>query len=200
MDTALPVRCVRAKSDILNVGGVGLRKAGPLKALDKTVQDATTKLEWQRADDGTKRSWQDSLNYCAHLSLAGLSGWHLPNISELTGIVQYDALQNGVAIDPAFASTKADLYWSSSQNEGSPTLSWSITFNLGVVDGISVAGLGYARCVRHMESAAPPASSSCGCEVLGARGRATFVLLALPLAALPILRRRPRPRERKAIL
>jgi hypothetical protein len=198
-DTSLPVRCVRGKSDVLNVGGVGLRKAGPLKQLANTVQDTTTKLEWQRADDGTRRTWQGSLDYCAHLSLGGLSGWHLPNISELTSLVQYDALNNnGVAIDPAFDGAKADLYWTSTQNEGIPLLSWTVTFNLGVVDGISVSGLGYARCVRHIEPAS--SGSSCGCRVPGASDRTSAVLWASALAALaivPILRRRPRGRERK---
>jgi N-acetylneuraminic acid mutarotase len=195
-DTALPVRCVRGKSDILNAGGVGLRKAGPPKTLADTVQDATTKLEWQRAVDGTKRSQKDSLDYCAQLPLGGLSGWHLPNVSELTGIVQYDALHNGVALDPAFAGP-GDLYWTSTQNEGIPTLAWAVTFNLGILDGISVTGLGYARCVRHMESPAS-SGSSCGCGVPGASGRATAAFWASALAAFAILRRRPRARARKA--
>ena len=112
-DTQLPVRCVRGKSTILNVagedGGTGLRKAGPLTPTALTVQDTTTGLEWQRTDDGIKRSWKDSLDYCAGLSLGGLSGWHLPNISELLGIVQYDALNSdGVAIDPAFTGAQAE--------------------------------------------------------------------------------------------
>jgi len=199
MDSALPVRCVRGKSNILNVGGVGLRKAGPLTASTATVQDTTTKLEWQRADDGTRRDQKDALNYCAHLALGGLSGWHLPNISELLSLVQYDAITNGVAIDPAFQGAKGDLYWSSTQNEGAPTLGWSVTFNLGVVDGISVTGLGFSRCVRHIE--APPVSgSSCGCEVPGgASGRTTAALWVSVLAALPIVRRRLRIRDRKAL-
>jgi hypothetical protein len=172
MDTSLPVRCVRSSSPLLNVGGHGLRKAGPLQPTTDTVQDSTTGLEWQRADDGNRRTQKQSMDYCADLQLGGLSGWHLPNISELLSIVQYDAINaNGVAIDPSFQNAKADLYWSSTQNEGAPTLSWSITFNLGVVDGISVTGLGFARCVRHL---APPApASSCGCSVPGAPGRAT---------------------------
>jgi MYXO-CTERM domain-containing protein len=203
-DSTLPVRCVRSKSAILNVGGVGLRKAGPLDATAQTVRDTTTGLEWQREDDGTRRDQKGGMNYCANLQLAGLSGWHLPNISELLSIVQYDAINsNGVAIDPAFQNPKADLYWSSSQNEGAPTLSWSVTFNLGVVDGISVTGLGFARCVRHLEApdagtgAGASSGSSCGCKVAGASGRAP-ALWALGLAALAILRRRPRACERKA--
>jgi hypothetical protein len=197
-DSALPVRCVRGKSDVLNVGadaGVGLRKAGPLTPTADTVQDTTTGLEWQRTDDGTKRSWRGSLDYCANLSLGGLSGWHLPNISELLGIVQYDGLNsNGVAIDPAFTGAQADLYWSSTQNEGAPTLSWSITFNLGVVDGVTVSGLGYARCVRHIEP--PSTSSGCGCDVPGASGRAAAALSASVLSALALVYLlRPRARN-----
>ncbi len=208
MDTKLPVRCVRGESKVLNVGGVGLRKAGPLQAGTDTVQDTATMLEWQRRDDGAKRGWQEALSYCAGLSLDGLSGWHLPNISELEGIVQYDALHDGVAIDPAFQDPKGDLYWTSSQNEGSPSLSWSITFNLGAVDGVTVTGLGYSRCVRHLGEPAPggdagvsrsgpsASGSSCSCEVgAGAsRRRASLGSLVglLAAAGLSMARRRRR--------
>lgn len=193
MDTSLPVRCVRGESKVLNVGGKGLRKAGPLQAGTDTVQDTTTGLEWQRRDDGVKRTWQDALSYCAGLSLDGLAGWHLPNISELEGLVQYDALTNGVAIDPVFQDPKGDLYWTSSQNEGSPSLSWSITFNLGAVDGVTVSGFGYARCVRHLaDTGAPqsgPSASSCSCETApgnplpGNRTAAAFVIAAVAASA-----------------
>jgi MYXO-CTERM domain-containing protein len=195
-NSSVPVRCVRGTSSILGAGKVGLRKAGPLKALADTVQDTKTGLEWQRADDGVRRDQKDSMDYCASLNLGGLSGWHLPNVSELTGIVQYDALNNGVATDPAFQNTKADLYWTSTQNEGIPTLSWTVTFNLGVVDGISVTGLGFARCVRHLVPESSSSGSSCGCGVPGAPARATAALLAAALAGLAVFRRRLRTRER----
>jgi MYXO-CTERM domain-containing protein len=218
MDTALPVRCVRGTSKVLNVGAVGLRKAGPLVALTETVQDTTTKLEWQKQDDGTKRDWHDALDYCSRLTLGGLSGWHLPNISELTGIVQYDALTNGVAIDSAFVAPKADLYWSATQNEGAPTLSWSITFNLGVVDGVTVTGLGYARCVRHLEPPTLPdagadasdasadggpegpvaASGGCGCEVAPQDYTRAAAAWLAALAVAGVVRRTRRQRGRKA--
>lgn len=190
MDTPNPVKCVRGSSNILNVKGVGLRKAGPFQTTALTVQDSTTGLEWQREDDGVRRDQMGGMNYCASLQLGGLSGWHLPNISELLSIVQYDAVNaNGVAIDPAFQSPKPDLYWSSTQNEGIPTLSWSVTFNLGVVDGLSVTGLGFARCVRHM-TPPPSPSSSCGCRMPGAPGRAPAALSVSALAILALFVRR----------
>ena len=189
-DSSLPVRCVRGKSSILNVGAAGLRKAGPLTPTSSTVQDSTTGLEWQRADDGVRRNQQESMSYCASLTLGGLSGWHLPNISELESIAQYDAVNaNGVDIDAAFENPQGDLYWSSTQNEGIPTLGWTLTFNLGVVDGISVSGLGFARCVRHLEAAASSKSSSCGCDVPGRPGGIPTAFWVSSLAVLPVLRR-----------
>jgi Protein of unknown function (DUF1566) len=203
MSSALPVRCVRGKSPILGMGGVGLRKAGPLIASGDTVKDDKTGLEWQRRDDGNKRSWRDALSYCSRLPLAGKSGWHLASISELLGITQYDALHAGVSIDPMFQDTKADIYWSSTQNEGAPSLSWSITFNLGIADGVTVTGLGYARCVRHLDEPplpppvepvppVPPGTQltagggGCGCEqgVGAAMPRTAAAALVAALLAL----------------
>ena len=214
METNLPVRCVRGTSSILRSPGAGLRKAGAFDAGPLTVRDATTGLEWQRRDDGTKRSWKDALSYCARLPLGGKSGWHLPNVSELLGIVQYDATHDGVAIDTAFQTARADLYWTSSQNEGSPSASWGVMFNLGSVDGVSVNGLGYARCVRHIEPPGAAGSepvavavrgSSCGC-VLGpgardgaaagggdAGGSNAAAVVGLLAIAAGRLRRRPSP-------
>jgi hypothetical protein len=201
VDTPLPVRCVNGTSSILGSGGVGLRKAGPLQVTGETVVDTTTRLEWQRSDDGTKRNWKDALSYCAQLSLAGKTGWHLANISELSGIVEFDQLNAGVVTDPAFQNTKADLYWSSTLNQGAPTLSWSVTFNLGVMDGVSVSGPGYARCVRHLDepTTSVPASGGggCGCtQAVGAgwRGEATAAL-ACGLMVLGVHRRSRRRRH-----
>lgn len=201
MDTKLPVRCVRGESKILNVGAVGLRKAGPLQTTADTVRDETTMLEWQRRDDGTKRGWKDALSYCSALSLGGLSGWHLPNVSELLSIVQYEALHQGVTIDPTFEDAKGDLYWTSTQNEGAPTLSWSVTFNLGAVDGVTVTGLGYARCVRHLGGAAGDGGagggasvggSGCGCELGPGASAAGAVGAGSCLALFVVARRRRR--------
>ncbi len=203
-DTTLPVRCVRGESTVLNAAGNGLRIAGPLRAQGSTVRDEATRLEWQRSDDGTKRTWKDALSYCSRLTLAGESGWHLPNVAELAGLVQYDGPHNGVTIDPAFQNAHPDLYWTSSQNEGAPTLSWSVTFNLGVIDGVTVSAFGYARCVRHLDEAplAAPVSASgsaCVCASAGrhgADGGAPAMAIALGASTGLWARRRRRQARR----
>jgi hypothetical protein len=173
------------------------RKGGPLAASPQgdTVRDERTGLEWQRRDEGTKRSWKDSLAYCASLNLAGEDDWHLPNISELESIVEYGGNPGDVKIDPIFENTAGDIYWTSSQNEGIPTLTWSITFNLGVVDGVTITGLGRSRCVRHLADKTRLAGGGCGChagpaDVIGAAP----ALSLIPLVVIVLRRRRRRPR------
>jgi len=181
LDTPLPVRCVHGPP-LQNATGK-LRLAGPLVAATDTVVDSTTGLEWQRQDDATKRTWQESLAYCAALSLDGESNWHLPNVEELFGLVEFDVGSvYATAIDRAFPTAKADLYWTGSQNEGVPTLSWSVNFNAGVVDGVTVSGYAYARCVRHLsndvdggqpDAGSSDAGHSDGGELDGGRPRIT---------------------------
>ena len=148
IDSPLPVRCVHGPP--ITTGSSGVRLAGAFTTTPQTVVDTRTGLEWQRQDDGVKRTWRDSLEYCANLNLAGKTGWHLPNIFELVGLVEFVHDLFTTAIDPAFVQPHSDIYWSATYNEGVPTLSLGVTFNLGVVDGVTISGHGYARCVRHL--------------------------------------------------
>lgn len=180
-DTPLPMRCVRGTL----AGGTPaghLRLAGPLTAAADTVRDDLRGLEWQRRDDGQKRTWRESLDYCAHLDLGGKRDWHLPNTYELLSLVEFGSA-DAVKIDPAFENTQGDLYWTGTFNEGIPTLSWSVTFNLGVVDGVTYSGHALARCVRHQQP--PAAKPTCGCQA-----GAGEALLALGLFALVTRKRR----------
>lgn len=156
-DGHLPARCVRGTANIDEPGRI--RRGGKLDVLADSVRDLQTGLEWQRRDDGVKRSWGDSLQYCAALG----DGWHLPNVSELFGLIEF-AEAGPITIDPAFEDTKADGYWSSTQNERATTIAWNIAFNVGSVAGAPVSGYSYVRCVRHLESFPIKASGGCGCE------------------------------------
>jgi hypothetical protein len=199
-DSALPIRCVRGEMTNAKPGGGHLRLAGPFSVAVKdapTVRDEANILEWQRDDDGKKRTWRDSLAYCASLDLDGHRDWHLPNTYELLSLVEF-ASTEPVKIDKDFfPSAKGDLYWTGTFNEGIPTLSWSVTFNLGVVDGVTYSGQALARCVRHIQPPAPPAASSCRCRIDrpadGAYDGAAL-LATLALGATIGLRRRRRAR------
>ncbi len=174
----LTARCLRG-------GDSGrLQAAGPLVAGALTVKDTEGGLEWQRHPDTARRTWGDALRYCAALHLDGKDGWHLPNINELRSLVDYGSTAD-VRVDPVLDGVRADTYWSSTPTYGIPTLAQSISFNLGVEDGVSVDSPAYALCVRHLPAPAPTSSSSgCGCSAAGARSRGPGPSLPLVLGAL----------------
>lgn len=178
-DTPLPIRCVRGDFKAGKAPEGHLRLAGPLTvgASGATVTDDANGLEWQRRDDGVKRTWRQSLEYCAHLDLDGHDDWHLPNTFELLSIVEYNS-NEAVKLDPVFQEGKGDIYWTGSFGEGLPTLDWGVTFNLGVIDGVTYSGRAYARCARHMATPTPEKPKTCGCSATEAGGIVTLLAVA----------------------
>jgi arylsulfatase A-like enzyme len=93
---------------------------------DGTISDNATGLMWQQADDKTTRNWENALQYCENLTLAGHSDWRLPNAKELHSIIDYTRcpdVTNSPAIDPLFSCTSFNnpegdpnygYYWTSS--------------------------------------------------------------------------------------
>ncbi len=198
------VRCVHGHMASADAGDPGrIRRAGPLVAEGATVRDEAMGLEWQREDDGVRRSWQEGLAYCAGLDLAGRTGWHMPNVAELRSIVEYGAASGGAVTDRAFTNARQDLYWTSTPNDGIPTLALSLSFNLGVIDGVTVTGLAYVRCVRHLEARAPsrpePTGAGCGCRATRPEGTGdTTLLLALGCVLTIVASRAAATRARRA--
>lgn len=85
--------------------------AAPFIDNGNTVTDQRTGLEWQKHDDGIKRTWGGSLSYCEGLNLVGRSDWRLPNVNELESIMTAKSICYPT-IDPVFTGTIGG-YWSS---------------------------------------------------------------------------------------
>ncbi len=114
-----------------------------------TVTDLNTGLIWQQGDaqNSSYRSWQEAVDYCDSLTLAGYSDWRLPTVTELTSLTnigRYDP-----AIDTAyFPDARSDFYWSGSTYAHYTVGAWIVNFYNGYV-GWSFKGLThYARCIR----------------------------------------------------
>jgi hypothetical protein len=129
---------------------------------DGTVTDTHTRLMWEQADDGYRRSVYEAYEYCEELDLAGRTDWRIPSISELEEIANINVHKKEPFICQVF-DTKTSAYWS--QTQSSFTLSMhpdrnfyhSVEFvyssNRNGLHGksISVAdeySLRYVRCVR----------------------------------------------------
>lgn len=128
------VRCVRGAT--LNTSS--FRDNG-----NGTITDTSTKLMWQQGDvqNSSPRSWEESLDYCECLSLAGYSDWRLPNIRELESIV--DCGRYNPAINPLFDNVHRA--YSSSSFFSYPRSNWVVDTGFGAIGATSG---GNVRCVR----------------------------------------------------
>jgi len=114
---------------------------------DGTVTDVATSLIWQQQDDAIGRTQADAITYCQGLNLAGASDWRLPNIKELTSIVDYRS--DSPAIDVVAFPETIQTYWSATLDASNTDNAWFVFFIGGSVEPIpKTANSLLSRCVR----------------------------------------------------
>lgn len=104
------------------------------------VTDSKTGLIWRRCIEGM--SWSGSTctgtagtsTYVAALTqVKSQTGWRLPNVKELTSIV--DRGRSNPSIDvTVFPATPSSWFWSSSAYAGNSGLAWCVGFDYGSVE------------------------------------------------------------------
>jgi hypothetical protein len=114
-----------------------------------TVKDYKTGLVWQRGGATQTYGWAGSASYCSGLNLGGFSsGWRLPSLDELKGIL--DLSRSG----PPYIDTDAfpdsfSAYWTSTPYAGSSGSAWYVNFENGLSSYYSVTSFSVGvRCVR----------------------------------------------------
>ncbi len=131
-------------------------------ANSETVTDNNTNLIWQRnlpstysgctkgSPAGSQCSWQEAINYCDNLTLAGNSNWRLPNIEELETLINYG--RYNPSIDTTiFPNTPGNYFWSSSPYVGYSDYAWDVYFGYGSVYSYYKTDSYYFRCVSGNE-------------------------------------------------
>jgi len=112
---------------------------------DMTITDNVTGLMWQKAVAPGTYTQPMAVAYCPTLALGGHRDWRLPTIIELVSLV--DVGSSNPSIDPAFASTPSDLFWSSSPAAG-VSAAWLVAFRGGSTYPTGLSNEGDVRCVR----------------------------------------------------
>ena len=115
------------------------------------VTDSTTTLQWQDDVTVSNKTWTEAIAYCEGLTLGTYSDWRLPNLKELTSLV--DDTQTNPAIDhsaTAFQHTASSHYWSSTTYANTSYYNaWIVYFNNGHQSHYATkANSFYVRCVR----------------------------------------------------
>lgn len=110
------------------------------------VTDVTIGLQWQD-DTNISKNWEDAINYCEALTLGGKSDWRLPNINELTSLV--DDTRRDPSISNVFKNIISNYYLSSTTDVIYNDNVWIINFGDGDQGYFNKADRSYyVRCVR----------------------------------------------------
>jgi len=99
--------------------GLGSLVYADFSRIDGVVLDNNQGLEWQDSylDNNTVKfiGWEGAIEYCENLVLNDKSDWRLPNVKELSSLI--DDSRHSPAIYPVFENTVFEpyigYYWSS---------------------------------------------------------------------------------------
>jgi hypothetical protein len=111
------------------------------------VTDSSTGLQWQDDAIGSTMSWTAAIDHCEGLTLGVHSDWRLPNLKELTSIMD-DTKTNPSIDDTVFQNTASHFYWSSTTFAGYSSDAWYVYFGNGYQGGDDKSNSFYVRCVR----------------------------------------------------
>ena len=83
----------------------------------KMIKDSQSGILWQ-ADYSKEYDWIEALPYCERSNYAGFSDWRLPNIFELTSILNYEyELVSEFPLAEKISSEQNSSFWSSTTND-----------------------------------------------------------------------------------
>lgn len=116
---------------------------------DLIVIDNRTSLIWEVKTEENKSelySMGVGASYCSVLTYAGYNDWRLPNIKELSSIVDLEKTSAPLIDTTVFPNCQSGGYWTSTCYDGSN--GWKISFSNGHDYVNSRADDYYVRCVR----------------------------------------------------
>jgi hypothetical protein len=126
--------------------------------VDGTVTDTSTGLIWQQsevfneASEVRQMTWEEALDYCETLTLAGHDDWRLPNVNELQSIVDYEKSERPSIDTRFFKNAVSAAYWTATTAAPATDRAWCVFFYVGDVDvhnePASKSNSYYVRAVR----------------------------------------------------
>lgn len=120
---------------------------------DKIVIDRATGLMWAAdgnaagCSGGSQITWVNAVAALGTTAFAGFTDWRLPNIRELSSLINYSIVEPCIS-EPPFSYTKDDYYWSSTTYIDVIINAWVVQFETGNREYVVKSGSQYARFVR----------------------------------------------------
>jgi hypothetical protein len=102
---------------------------------DDTMTDNLTGLMWTKDANLAQLLWQEALDYCNNLNLAGYSDWRLPNVNELESLINSEEEDSAAWLNAqGFNNVQSgDCYVSSTTDSQNHDWAWNVCLASGVV-------------------------------------------------------------------
>lgn len=107
---------------------------------DGTVTDLETGLMWKQCNEGqsgsscigeaSSHTWGDALQLAQNANTAGYDDWRLPNIKELTSVIEWQCVSPAMNIN-IFPNASTSYTWSSTLDAADDTMASAVYFNTG---------------------------------------------------------------------
>lgn len=102
---------------------------------NEAVLDRNTNLVWQRTPDNLGRRIWGASYYCLDANIGGQKGWRLPNITELTSLIDPSVTtEPTLPVGAPFEFNRHVFFWSGTMRQGFSDLAWSVNFRIGGID------------------------------------------------------------------
>lgn len=96
--------------------------------------DNITGLSWVKTPDSTTRNHATAITHCATLDLGNSQTYRLPEVQELSSLVDYSQFNPTLPSGHPFMNVQSDLYWSATTSAFGPAFAWHVNFLIGNVD------------------------------------------------------------------
>jgi hypothetical protein len=119
---------------------------------DEVVSDTATGFVWQKIPRTEAATWQEAVDYCNGLVLAGTSGWRLPSMQELMSLILWGQSASP-HISPAFSDGNgqywSDTVWSAdSRADDATAVAWYLNYSMAMAYTTGKTSSRHVRCVR----------------------------------------------------
>jgi len=114
---------------------------------NETVTDTLTTLMWTKNANMTNKTWAEARSYCEDLSHAGYDDWRLPNINELSSLIDLSKSDPALPGGHPFSDVQSS-YWSSTAYSVRTSYAWFVYLGSGSVSNDNKTSTDYVLPVR----------------------------------------------------
>ena len=132
---------------VISQNGIAKDSATGLMWQDEPYTQAEETAYDKDTNNGKVGNWNYAKTYCENLTLGGFSDWRLPNIYELTTLIDNTKSSKPYVIN-GIENIASSSYWSSTIYASDSSNTWFVNFYGGLNNAGYKTNSKYVRCVR----------------------------------------------------